>query len=111
MNNLINFDKLHHFFTRHHLNTLETDIIKACKNKLNKTHGDIIRWQTVLHNLPTIENPQISINDTQITLSGQCYIPSSEIKTELKQLCQWRKVPFQFPNITIHSEGNSIQKC
>lgn len=109
MNNLIDFDELHYFFSSHRLNTMEADIIAACQEKLKKPHGDVARWQAALQDLPFIENPQINV-DSSITLTGDCDADDFAIESTLKRLCPWRKGPFQFINTSIDTEWDSLMK-
>ncbi len=109
MDNLINFDFLQQFFRQHRLNVVEKEIVTACNEKLKKPHGDVARWQTALNDLPHIDNINITV-DKSVKLTGDCDTNSQQIETVLKRLCPWRKGPFQFLDIHIDTEWNSLLK-
>ncbi len=109
MNGLLDLDYINYFFAAHRMNLIRKDIIAACYKKLQKPHGDVARWQAALNDLPVIENVSIAIDKT-IKLSGACQADPNAIESTLKRLCPWRKGPFQFLDIHIDSEWDSLLK-
>ncbi len=112
MNNLLDLDYISYFFASHRMNVVREDIITACQEKLEKPHGDVLRWQTALNELPLIDNVTIDV-DKIIQLSGSCsdnHTNNVGIEKTLKKLCPWRKGPFQFLDIHIDTEWDSLLK-
>ncbi len=75
-------------------------------------HGDIKRWQTILEQLPVIQNCSNSLSGQTIEVLADA-IRKPEQKTVnnlLKQLKPWRKGPFKVCGITIDSEWRSDLK-
>ncbi len=112
MNNLLDLDYISYFFASHRMNVVREDIITACQEKLEKPHGDVLRWQTALNELPMIDNVTIDV-DKMIRLSGSCADSRTNnvgVEKTLKKLCPWRKGPFQFLDIHIDTEWDSLLK-
>ncbi|PIE42353.1 MAG: tRNA 5-methoxyuridine(34)/uridine 5-oxyacetic acid(34) synthase CmoB [Gammaproteobacteria bacterium] len=113
MKELIDFNYLRQFFSRHCLNVVESDCVAACHDKLNKPHGDVARWQAALQALPDIDHVKISIDQAiQLTgdLSDDCQAERQKIEQILRQLCPWRKGPLQFLHTAIDTEWDSLMK-
>ncbi|MBS9781013.1 MAG: tRNA 5-methoxyuridine(34)/uridine 5-oxyacetic acid(34) synthase CmoB [Gammaproteobacteria bacterium] len=109
MNDLLNLDYISYFFASHRMNVVREDIITACQEKLEKPHGDVLRWQVALNELPMIDNVTISV-DEMIRLSGNTDTDRLSVENTLKKLCPWRKGPFQFLDIHIDTEWDSLLK-
>jgi len=112
MQAMLDFDYVHRFLSEYRLNNIESDIEKACRTKLNKAHGDRQRWHQAINTLPAINNPSMVINRDAISLSGEydAQNDSIDLSARLKQLCPWRKGPFQYLHVAIKTEWNSLLK-
>ncbi len=92
---------------------LETLPEQVLGNLNNLKHGDLNTWQEALAKLP-----DISIADDYVL--GDCIrignsnhlddIQKEELEQQLKQLCPWRKGPFDFFGIHIDTEWRSDWK-
>ncbi len=109
INHLLDLDYINYFFASHRMNAMREEIIAACQEKLKKPHGDVQRWQSALNDLPDIDKVKVSV-DEHIRLSGHCDANKQQIETTLKKLCPWRKGPFQFLDIHIDTEWDSLLK-
>ncbi len=110
MPKLLNTDYIGYFFSSQRMHAISSDIVNACHNKLNKPHGDVKRWQLALDSLPDIDNPILNTSENVIQLSGECDWQPEEIKNALKTFCPWRKGPFNFLNVAIDTEWDSLLK-
>lgn len=77
-----------------------------------KVHGDQQRWLDALENLPAIKGVEVDLNKDRIELSSQSLDDETSTKVEsgLRQLCPWRKGPFQFFDTHIDTEWRSDWK-
>ncbi len=69
-------------------------------------HGDYARWSEALSRLPPINDLQVYLDRSAVTISGVCENNDALLKA-LKSLMPWRKGPYQFSNILIDSEWRS----
>ncbi len=92
------------------MNAIAEDICDACQIKLDKPHGDVARWQAALERLPAIENAHFHVSDDFIHLTGHCEMDSAQLTQALKAFCPWRKGPFQFLDVAIDTEWDSLLK-
>ncbi|MBS9777309.1 MAG: tRNA 5-methoxyuridine(34)/uridine 5-oxyacetic acid(34) synthase CmoB [Gammaproteobacteria bacterium] len=109
MKNIINLEYIHYFFASHRMNAIRDDIISACKEKVDKPHGDVERWQKALNDLPNIDNVGVAVNE-KIYLTGISNSDPHVVENTLKRLCPWRKGPFQFLDTHIDTEWDSLLK-
>ncbi len=76
-------------------------------------HGDLIRWQTQLENLPNISPSFRSITTDTVKL-GHADDTTLELQAELKEklqaFCPWRKGPYDLFGIHIDTEWRSDWK-
>lgn len=110
MNDLLNINYIRHFLSHHHLDPISKDIITACQQKLDKSHGDVAQWQAALARLPQIENAEFDVDEHAIRLTGNCDWDYDQLMVALKAFCPWRKGPFQFLNVNIDTEWDSLLK-
>lgn len=110
MNDLLDFNYLRDFLGQHGLFPMHADIVNACQQKLTKSHGDVARWQAALAHLPNIEQATLKSTNHAIKLSGECHWDKQQLTTALKAFCPWRKGPFQFLDIPITTEWDSLMK-
>ena len=76
-------------------------------------HGDLIRWQAQLENLPKIVPQFRDISSNTIKLGNIAEIKSElqiELKEKLQGFCPWRKGPFDLFGIHIDTEWRSDWK-
>jgi tRNA (mo5U34)-methyltransferase len=76
-------------------------------------HGDLIRWQAQLENLPKIAPQFRDISSNTIKLGNIDEIKSElqiELKEKLQGFCPWRKGPFDLFGIHIDTEWRSDWK-
>ena len=76
-------------------------------------HGDLIRWQAQLENLPKIAPQFRDISSNTIKLGNIAEIKSElqiELKEKLQGFCPWRKGPFDLFGIHIDTEWRSDWK-
>jgi tRNA (mo5U34)-methyltransferase len=80
---------------------------------LDNPHGDLIRWQEALSQLPEITPDQVDLNTSTITISKEAP-PSIEqteqINAALSMLKPWRKGPFQIFDTFLDTEWHSDWK-
>lgn len=80
---------------------------------LDNPHGDLIRWQEALSQLPDITPDQVELNTSIITISKED-TPSIEhteqINAALSMLKPWRKGPFQIFDTFLDTEWHSDWK-
>ena len=72
-------------------------------------HGDYARWQTSLSNLPDIDVEQVVLNQSAVTIEGNCADPEL-LRQSLKGLMPWRKGPYQLADVHIDCEWRSDLK-
>jgi tRNA (mo5U34)-methyltransferase len=72
-------------------------------------HGDFERWNQALKSLPPIDDIQIQLNRSAVTVSGSC--EQGELLLQaLQGLKPWRKGPFQLADVFIDTEWHSDYK-
>lgn len=103
-------DFIHSFLSRHQLNALEAPIVKQFNTKLERPHGDVLRWQTAVNKLPAVKNAKLQIHGNYVGVKGHDFSQDNAVITKLKALMPWRKGPFSFFGIDINTEWNSALK-
>jgi len=76
-------------------------------------HGDLIRWQEALDQLPEITPDSIDLNASAITVKkegGYSIEQTEQINNALSMLKPWRKGPFQIFDTTLDTEWRSDWK-
>jgi tRNA (mo5U34)-methyltransferase len=76
-------------------------------------HGDLIRWQTQLENLPKISPQFRDISTNTVRLGDEDEISlelQQQLKTQLQTFCPWRKGPYDLFGIHIDTEWRSDWK-
>lgn len=69
-------------------------------------HGDFERWNQALKSLPPIDESQIQLNRSAITVQGNCQ-QGELLLQSLQGLKPWRKGPFQLADVYIDTEWRS----
>lgn len=80
---------------------------------VNTPHGDMLRWQAALDQLPELSVDQVDLNRSAITVSSDEVVPDegrAALRESLKGLCPWRKGPFDFFGEYIDTEWRSDWK-
>jgi len=108
------------------LDTITADLINAGLGKWAETlpqqldtifatrpHGKLTEWEQLLEALPDIQPSQVNLNTDTIKV-GEVNDTRAETRTELeallKQLCPWRKGPYELFGIHIDTEWHSDWK-
>ena len=76
-------------------------------------HGDLIRWQNQLEDLPKISPQFRDISTDTVKLGHANEIPpelQQELKTQLQAFCPWRKGPYDLFGIHVDTEWRSDWK-
>ena len=69
-------------------------------------HGDFERWNQALKSLPEIQDAQVQLNRSAVTVAGHCEQQDQLLKA-LQGLKPWRKGPFQLSDVYIDTEWHS----
>ncbi len=72
-------------------------------------HGDYVRWNQALNDLPVISNVEGCFDQPAVTIDGHCR-HLDQLHLALKGLSPWRKGPFQVSDIYIDTEWRSDYK-
>lgn len=92
------------------LETLEQEIDEGLSHK---RHGDLVRWQQALKELPEIEAGKVDLNAAAITVTPKISLDEqqqSELKEILKKFMPWRKGPYSIHGVDIDTEWHSDWK-
>jgi len=76
-------------------------------------HGDLPRWTQALADLPELTPSNIALDQDAVTIGNASDCNEAQhqaLHTALKQLCPWRKGPWQFYDVFIDTEWRSDWK-
>jgi len=104
------YEALEGSLLRSWVRTLRPQIVQAFNRSL---HGDLLRWQTILHQMPEIHSDRVSLDSDRIII-GEATDPTAEISLRLTNLLgefhPWRKGPYEIFGIHIDTEWRSYLK-
>ena len=93
----------------HYYNEFE-DLIKEKRAFLDHTRGNFLKFKKVLESIPDFSCSFIDLESRVVTIGDKSDLTPEEyflLKDKLKQLCPWRKGPFNLFGIEIDSEWQS----
>ena len=73
-------------------------------------HGDLPRWLEALNDLPTPNEPKLSVSDGVVTVRDEAAPPPIALRDTLMQFHPWRKGPFEILGVPIDTEWRSDWK-
>ncbi len=96
------------------LENIKKHIIHLLDEKYaNPKHGHFNDWRYILESLPSLKSSQSDFNSDEITIGqeGDISVQQKEfLEEKLKELCPWRKGPFNIFGIHIDTEWRSDWK-
>ncbi len=114
---MIDFQQLDQQLSPTSLDCLSPALKQKTQLKLEQyTHGELAQWQDLMQALPKIEFDQFDLKDA-VSIGNQSDLLKqlsndqvTEFTQQLKQLCPWRKGPFDLFGIHIDTEWRSDWK-
>ncbi len=107
---MITIKYIKQFLSKHNLDTISDDVLKACQQKINQKDGNIENWQKALLELPQVNDIKIENKDNILTFLGNTKLSDADLKNSLQKMHPWRKGPFQFFDIFLDTEWKSNSK-
>lgn len=91
-------------------NTIDADLVKVLSERV---HGDEVRWETALRDLPAIDCDSVDMSSGVISISAKHDLSGQkkqQLKQQLETFIPWRKGPFEIHGIFIDTEWHSDWK-